>query len=340
MKSFIRGLLKGLLALLEVIKLLPSLITKLLPFLLGLFRACKNGFHRPPRGTCCFHLPGVVVRADPMIYSQNWLMSQGLAVTWDNPDIQLYDMAGNPASPSDLTPDQDYKVAVRCWNNSYNAGAPVLPVYLSFLSFGIDVTSTPIPPASIISLGAKATATCPAFANFIWHTPAVPGHYCLQARLVCLDDANPLNNLGQKNVHVGKLKSPATFTFTVQNQASVPRLFQLEADMYQIPQLPSCDAQPAPPRRGGRLAESQARWKRALATQRYGLFPITPDWQLTMNATEFQLEPRASRDITVTINPASGSFSGTRAFNVHGFAAPSNGPRVLAGGVTLYVQGS
>src|ERR1700733_5427902 len=127
MKSFIRGLLKGLLAFLEVIKLLPSLITKLLPFLLGLFRACKNRFHRPPRGTCCFRPPGVVVRPDPMIYSQTWLMSQGLAVTWDNPDIQLYDMAGNPASPSDLTPDQDYKVAVRCWNNSYNAGVPVLP---------------------------------------------------------------------------------------------------------------------------------------------------------------------------------------------------------------------
>jgi len=340
MKNFINGLLKGLKALLEVFKLLPSLFTKLIPFLRDLLRAFRKCFYRPPRGTCCLHLPGLHVRPDPMIYAQHWLMSQGLAVTWDNPDIQLYDMLGNLVSPSDLNPAQDYKVVVRCWNNSYDAGVPVLPVYLSYLSFGIGVTSIPIPSPTIVTLGAKATANCPAFADFIWHTPATPGHYCLQALLYCLDDANPQNNLGQKNVQVGKLASPATFTLAVQNQASVRRHFQLEADMYQLPALPSCSDQPGPPREGGRLAESKARWRRALETQKYGLFPVTAAWQLTMSLQEFDLEPRQAKDILISINPASGAFAGIQSFNIHGFAVAGDGPRALVGGVTLHVQGS
>jgi hypothetical protein len=239
-----------------------------------------------------------------------------------------------------LNPDQDYKVVVRCWNNSYDAGVPILPVYLSYLSFGVGVTSTPIPPPNSTTLGVKGSATCPAFASFIWHTPLLPGHYCLQAQLVCADDANPDNNLGQKNVHVGRLASPATFAFAVQNQASVRRRFQLEVDMYRFPTLASCADEPAPPREGGRLAESQSRWKRALSTQGYGMFPVTAAWKVVMSVSEFELGPQETRQINVSIAPASGASTGLQPFNIHGFATPPNGARTLAGGVTLYVQGT
>ena len=43
-----------------------------------------------------------------MIYSQYYLMSKGLAVTWDNPDIQLFDGA-KAVSSSGLTPGQTYR---------------------------------------------------------------------------------------------------------------------------------------------------------------------------------------------------------------------------------------
>src|ERR1035437_1506232 len=36
---------------------------------------------------CAVIPPQIYKRADPMIYSQYYLMEQGLAVTWDNPDI-------------------------------------------------------------------------------------------------------------------------------------------------------------------------------------------------------------------------------------------------------------
>src|SRR5262245_29559219 len=47
------------------------------------------------------------VRPDPLIYSQSYLMSLGLAVTWDNPDIVLH-LNGAPVSSSLLQPDTLY----------------------------------------------------------------------------------------------------------------------------------------------------------------------------------------------------------------------------------------
>ena len=52
--------------------------------------------------------PDVYRRADPMIYSQFYLMEQGLAVTWDNPDafvaIVRDFLRGVDAPPGAATP--------------------------------------------------------------------------------------------------------------------------------------------------------------------------------------------------------------------------------------------
>ena len=278
-----------------------------------------------------------------MLYSQSWLMSQGLAVTWDNPDIQLYDTKNNPVSSSDLLPDTDYQVVVRIWNNSYTGPAAGLEVQLGFIHIGFGNTRFAI-GSTAVNLGVKGSAHCPVFAKFVWHTPAVPGHYCLQAQLVWPDDANPNNNLGQENTLVGIVHSPADFVFTVTNDATVERRFELEADMYGIPPLAPCpDTAPnrdaAVSRAAGRYAESQARWTAILRTQAYGMFPVTVDWNLAIAPHTFTLAANASQDIKVSIDYRKGTFHGTQPFNIHGFASPPNGPRILAGGVTLYVQG-
>src|SRR5215470_18373637 len=159
-----------------------------MPFLRALWRAVHRCFRRPERNSCCPKIPpGTHVRADPMLYSQQWLMSQGLAVTWDNPDIQLFDMLDHPVSSSDPSPDTDYKVLVRIWNNSYDAPAVGLGVYLSYLHIGFGNTSFPIANTGV-NLGVKGSAHCPVFPTFLWHTPTVPGHYCLQAQLDWTDD--------------------------------------------------------------------------------------------------------------------------------------------------------
>jgi hypothetical protein len=340
MKSFLHGLADFFKALLQALKALPAYFLRIPAFLRGLWRAILRGFHRPPRDGCCLQLPpNTYVRPDPMIYDQYYLMSQGLAVTWDNPDIQLQDLLGNPVSGEGLTPNQDYRVVVQCWNNSYVAPAAGLLVKLSFLSFGIGITSTPI-GATTTNLGVKASTHCPAYVDFVWRTPATPGHYCLQATLVWPDDANPNNNLGQKNTQVGALHSPAEFVVPVYNQASVPRQFEIEADMYALPELPSCSGQTAAQDKQDRYTESQMRWKAALSQQAYGMFPVTSAWQVSVSPSQFELGPDESTNITVAIEAVPGPFLATQSFNIHGFASPSAGPRMLAGGVTLHVQGS
>jgi hypothetical protein len=286
-------------------------------------------------------VPDAYIRPDPLIYAQYYLMARSLAVTWDNPDIELFDN-GAPVSSASLLPSHDYEVRVRIWNGSYDAPALGVGVTLSFLSFGIATTSTPV-GTTLVNLGAKGAPDCPAFAAFTWRTPPAAGHYCLQASLEWHDDANPDNNLGQENVNVGIASSPATFAFRLRNTASVRRRFVLEADTYAIPAQRACDddyrrqfgeAEQFP----SRLAESQAHWAWALREQPYGAFGLPGDWSVSFTPGEPVLDAGEMRDISVSIEPADPAFHGRRAFNVHGFALGAEGERTLVGGVTLVVE--
>ncbi len=301
------------------------------------------------RDDCCLHLPAEVhKRPDPLVYAQYYLMNMGLAVTWDNPDIDLFepdplapDGLGAPVASSALQPDHAYRVRVRVWNGSYDAPAAGLPVHLSYLSFGAATTSTPV-ATRLVDLGVKGSAHCPAYAHFDWRTPGA-GHYCLQARLEWADDANPDNNLGQENVQVGELHSPAEFEFTLRNDASVRRRFVIEADTYRLPVLPPCGSvePPATAARGqSRLAESRARWARTRDSQAYGRFPVPAGWRVSITPVEIAIPPGEERQIHVAIEPKDAATRPPMTFNVHAFALFDHGARGLAGGVTLEVRGS
>jgi len=75
--------------------------------------------HCAPR--CAVIPSGVYKRADPLIYSQQYLREQGLAVTWNNPDIQLFE-GGVPVSSSALKPNTEYEVQATIYNNSTQRG--------------------------------------------------------------------------------------------------------------------------------------------------------------------------------------------------------------------------
>ncbi|TGT45841.1 MULTISPECIES: hypothetical protein [unclassified Mesorhizobium] len=293
----------------------------------------------PAQNDCCIQLPpDIYKRADPLLYAQYYLMAQGLAVTWDNPDIDIFDGAA-PVTGA-LQPAHIYRVRVRVWNGSYDAPAIGVGVALSYLSFGAQTVSRPIANTAV-NLGAKGTIDCPAYAEFSWTTPATSGHYCLQAQLSWGDDANPSNNLGQKNVNIAEMRSPAKFVFSVRNEASVVRRFQIEADCYGLPKLRPC----APSRGEGRdgttdtpqprLGESKARWARALEEQAYGRFPIPDDWSVRIVPRTLSLQPRQITEIAVEIEAKDAAFRGSKTFNVHVFAIGESGSRTMTGGVTL-----
>jgi hypothetical protein len=264
-------------------------------------------------------------RPDPCIYSQQYLLSLGLPVTWDNPDIVL--RKGGVIVPEDnLEADTEYEIDATIWNNSYEAPVVGLKVIFSFLSFGVGTVSNPIGTTDV-SLGVKGGVNHPAHGKMLWKTPPVAGHFCLQVTLVWFDDANPANNLGQNNVNVVAAASPATFSFRLRNNTDKPNLYRFQTDTYVIPSQDACKTT-IPPEDKGPRAE---RLRRIRARHNRANFPIPPGWTVAITPAEASLNPADEIDIAVVITPPTG-FTGEQPFNVNAMYGEK-----YAGGVSLIV---
>jgi hypothetical protein len=255
-----------------------------------------------------------------MIYDQYYLTSLGLAVTWDNPDIQLY-RNGSPVPSSQLIAGTTYEVVAQIWNNSTDAPVVGMPVTFSFLEFGVGTVSVPVGTTQI-DLGVKGGPDSPAYAKMLWTTPATPGHYCVQVQLQPVDDTNKLNNVGQENTDVAGAHSPAVFTLTLRNNTDQPRTYRFETDAY-VPGTPDpCDeTRDAAKDRGARMARHKK-----------GVQPVPAGWQVKIEPPGPSLVPGQSIPITVSATPPPG-FVGEQPLNVNAFHQKG-----FAGGVTLKVK--
>ena len=65
-------------------------------------------FAAPTSPDCQTIPPHIYRRPDPLIYSQQYLQSQGIAVTWQNPDVTI-EQGGVPVDPSQLLPSTDLR---------------------------------------------------------------------------------------------------------------------------------------------------------------------------------------------------------------------------------------
>lgn len=276
----------------------------------------KQPDHRPTQAGCVRVDHPALVRPDPLLYSQRKLMAEGLAVTWDNPDITLF-KAGVAVSSSALEPATTYEVRARIWNNSLEAPVVDMPVHLSFQDFGIGTQPIAIGSATV-DVGVKGSAQQPGFASILWTTPATPGHYCLQVELDPADDLDPTNNVGQENTDVVAAHSPAEFRFTLRNDSRRPRRYRFEADAYRIPQRPRCDElRPGvPPSRDVHRRERH---------------PVPAGFDLLIDPPTPTLAPGAEIAIKVSVEPPAG-FRGRQTVNVNAFHDQG-----FAGGVTLTV---
>ncbi|MFX0578999.1 hypothetical protein [Nocardia nepalensis] len=277
-------------------------------------------------------------KPDPLIYSQQYLMDLGLAVTWDNPDIEL--RRGGVAVPSsDIAADTDYDIVARIWNGSANAPVVGLAVEFHYLDFGIGTTPIPI-GTTTVDLGVKGGPNCPAMAVIPWRTPPRPGHYCLQVRFSWIDDANPLNNIGQENLTVVAAHSPAEFGFRLRNPDAAPRVFVFATDTYRLPPPLSCNAVERPTKRELRrraVGPADARLFPELpasvrAHHDPAAHPVPDDWQLCFHPARIALDPDAEVDIQVVATPPDG-FTGTKRFNIRAVA-----DELIAGGITVDIE--
>jgi len=281
------------------------------------WRRVHHGTGPTPR-TCVPINDPAFVRPDPLIYDQYYLSSLGLAVTWDNPDIQLY-LNGAPVSSSQLQPGTTYEVVAQIWNNSTEAPVVNMLVAFSFLEFGVGTVSIPI-GTTRIDLGVKGGANCPAFARMLWTTPTTPGHYCLQVLLQPADDSNTQNDLGQENTDVGTAHSSAAFVLTLRNNTENSHSYKFSVDAY-TPGTPD-------PCNGSGNPEEDRRVR--LARHRRGSHPVPAGWQVRIDPEAPFLAPGQSIPITVTATPP-GGFSGNQTLDVNAFHEGGE----LAGGVTV-----
>jgi hypothetical protein len=320
--ELLRNLLLGWLVLLRALPLLKAILERRLRPLF---------VDRPRRDSARRCMPvheKVYRRPDPLIYSQQYLMAQGLGVTWDNPDISIL-QGGIPLSSHALLPDTEYEIKARVWNGSTNAPAVHLPVHFSYLSFGMGTVKNAI-GKTFVNLGAKGSLSCPAFASVKWRTPKAPGHYCLQVELIWSDDANPLNNLGQTNTDVQPLNSPkATFAITVRNDAEERRVLRFEADGYVIHPRVSC----AQIRDDGK--SPQLRRERNLRVHGRQQHPLPDGWRVEVEPPQLDLLPNEEQPVKVTLIAPVENFVGRQAINLNAFAGDA-----LVGGVTLYAEGA
>jgi hypothetical protein len=287
--------------------------------------------HRESPGNCGRIPPKIYRRPDPFIYSQQYLMGQGLAVTWDNPDIHL-ELDGIPTPSSSLAPDTEYEIVARIWNGSTLAPAVNMPVRFFYLGFGIGGQGVFIGETRV-DLPVRGAPGHPAFTRTKWRTPAQPGHYCLQVHLIWGDDANPANNVGQENVDVKPLNSPkAAFIVPVHNATFQHQRYRLETNAYQLPSLVSCERETAG--KTPQLSREEIDRQKAKAKARHGRgeFLVPAGWRVVVEPEEFDLKSGETRPVQVNITSPE-NFQGRQAFNLAAF----NGVQV-AGGVTLYVE--
>jgi hypothetical protein len=80
-----------------------------------------------------------------MIYDQYYLMSQGVAVSWQNKDITIYQNGVPVASAYDLQTSTIYTIDATIYNASKTGVVFNMPVVFSYLSFGVGVQSHLIP---------------------------------------------------------------------------------------------------------------------------------------------------------------------------------------------------
>lgn len=237
-----------------VLTFLFVILLRLWEFLLGLLK--RKNLYPEDEQEPCGRLPEAIARRpDPAIYSQRLLRSQGLPVTWNNPDIWVA-RADNPTNiePDSyhLVEDTDYIVSVRAHNASTDAAIGVR-VRLNYRPWSFN--SPDLVPIETDATGNEVfrfvniMPMSYAVTQFHWHTPKLePGqerkHFCLQASLYHPMDTNTANNMGQENTNVWRSDNPGfvragqevTLDIPLFNLARKPQVFQFQALKYEINQ--------------------------------------------------------------------------------------------------------
>jgi len=168
---------------------------------------------------------------DPYIYHQwnssTWHLTPGSGdPIWNNPCIQLYEVAtNNPVASGNLKIGTPYRVEATIYNTAtvvangaqvtfewsdLGTGTPVG----GWRFIGTDDVNVPASPGTVI-------------ASAIW-TPIQTGHCCINVDVYHASDSDMSNNHGWENTQVKPISSPAEIPFRVYNTTESRALVCLE----------------------------------------------------------------------------------------------------------------
>lgn len=330
---------------------LLNALTTALPELVGIIverirRLCERErrFGGKTPVNCLPVPPGVFLRPDASIYSQVYLMSLGMAVTWNNPDIELTDTGGVPVASHDLQPSTDYRIRAAIHNRSNDAPAPGMTVNFLLNSFGVGGVVVQHIGTDTINLPVRGAPGEPAVATATWRTPAAPGHYCVQVDAIWPDDANPLDNSGQENTVVrrGRPGERLDFRIPVRNTLQGARLLGVHLNSYELPGRPIM--RPARGERaeahgavggGERAARGQPNdfLRRIIDANAEELYPAPREWSPQLSEERMVLESDQTRELLFSVTvPADAPAGSEQRFNL---AVADDERGQLVGGVTV-----
>lgn len=303
----------------------------------------------PPKRQSCLHVPpSVWKKPDPFLYSQLYLMSQGLDVEWTNPDIWLEE-AAHPGLPITGNPlaDTDYDIVARVWNGSFEA--PAFNVIAEFLvaSYGVGWTAQSIGTQVIPIVQVRGLG--PSYARQRWRTPPEEGHFCLVVRLFHPDDANPNNNEGQENLYVVQASANPGVTLDLPLHNAQRQAIQMsfEASTYKVPEIKEVrrrleevmtsvpDGNPARP-----LSDFSFRKVAAVvgpAIRKWhsrGSSPVPATWSVRLPEQPVSLAPGQSQTLRIPIGLPEGMGPARYQLSIH----VSLTSEVPYGGVTYQIE--
>ena len=312
----------------EIVTALPKTVCVVCRRIRSAVRSC----HEPDPGMPCLPIPeGVWLRPDAYLYSQRLLMGLGMAVTWDNPDVMLTDMAGNIVGSHDLLPSTDYRITAQIHNKSPDAPAPGLLVVFTLLSFGAGGPPRQSIGSTVINLPVRAAPGEPAAASVVWTTPAAADHYCIEIDCSWPDDAFPIDNVGQHNTVIRAAAANERLLieipiWQVRDQVHEGAQLVVALDGYQLPSRPLL-------RREGELAAAFA--ERIKLANRADRHPADAAWVPALSAHSVAMAP-GSTSVTFSATVSSTANIGDEAhFNI---SVHDPADRRVVGGATVIVQ--
>jgi hypothetical protein len=319
----------------HLLREVSSAFPRFLTLLLRRLRDCWRQRTGPDQATPCLPIPaGVWLQPDAYLYSQRYLMSLGMAVTWDNPDVTLTDMGGAVVGSHDLLPLTDYRITAIIHNKAATAPAPRLPVVFTLIAFGAGGPTRQTIGVVTIDLPVRAAPGEPTPASIVWNTPATPDHYCIEIDAAWRDDAFPFDNVGQHNTVVRRaaagerlrVRLPVYRRMTLDARMQSTRML-VRLDGYLLPERPLLRSE-------GEIRE--ALMKRIVEANRPERFPADAHWNAALSAQDVVLEGDAigGVDFEATV-PAGAAAGSEKRFNI----SVSDGETGQAvGGATLIVQ--